>query len=239
MVDHTIPGPEDRDVLAAELALGLLDGKDRARALRLKLADATFAAQVEAWSVRLEPLGGDFAEATPPELWPAIERRLGARAIEPLLAPVDHRLRAWRFGAIGSGLIAASLAAVLLFRPVPQPVEIVRAPQQLVLAQLDDAASGALLAANYDPQRGALKIRAIQLPSSALAPELWVIPADGVPRSLGLVAARGISDVPVAPANRKLMHDGATLAITMEPAATAPHAAPSSAPIAAGKISTI
>jgi anti-sigma-K factor RskA len=238
MADPHMPRPDEREALAAELALGLLEGEERARALRLKLSDPAFASLVEAWSVRLEPLSGAFQEAPPPELWSAIERRLGVQASAPIASGTERRLRAWRLGAIGSGLVAASLAAALVLRP-PPPVEIVRAPDRLVLAQLDDAATGALLAANYDPERGALKIRAIQMPASELAPELWVIPADGVPRSLGLVSARGISNVAVAVPHRKLMQEGATLAITMEPAATAPHAAPSSAPIAAGKISTI
>jgi len=39
--------------------------------------------------------------------------------------------------------------------------------------------------------------------------------------------------------HRALLTDGATLAITLEPRDGAPHRAPSSAPIAAGKISTI
>jgi anti-sigma-K factor RskA len=77
------------------------------------------------------------------------------------------------------------------------------------------------------------------MPASDLAPELWVIPADGVPRSLGLVSAEGLSRVGVPVAHRALMQDGATLAITMEPSDGAPHRAPSSAPVAAGKITTI
>ena len=234
------PMPDERELLAAEHALGLLEGAERAEATRRVLADPVFAAEVDAWRERFEPLCGGFSSAPPPDVWSAIERRLGTDAREvTTIAPAEGRLRAWRFGAIGSGLIAASLAAVLVFRPLPQPVEIVRPPQQLVVAQLDGGPSGAFLAANYDPRAGALRIRAIQMPDSRLAPELWIIPADGVPRSLGFVAARGISDVVVAVPHRKLMQEGATLAITMEPLAAAPHAAPSSAPVAAGKISTI
>jgi anti-sigma-K factor RskA len=60
-----------------------------------------------------------------------------------------------------------------------------------------------------------------------------------VPRSLGLVSTDGVSRVSVAASTRSLLRDGATLAITLEPREGAPHRAPSSAPIAAGKISTI
>ena len=236
--------PDDRDLLAAEHALGLLDGAERAEAMRRVLAEPAFAAEVQAWRARLDPLCAAYAEAPPPELWNAIERRVGAvadpdRTVVAGIDPPVRKLRAWRFGAIGSGLVAASLAAVLVFRPVAQPVEVVRPPAQVVVAQLDGRESGAFLAANYDPAAGALRVRAIQMPQSELAPELWIIPSDGVPRSLGYVSATGISDIVVAVPHRKLMQEGATLAITMEPRAATPHAVPSAAPVAAGRISTI
>ena len=224
--------PQDRDALAAELALGLIEGEERAAALRLQLSDPAFAAAVEGWRARLDPLCVGFAEVPAPDIWPGIERRLdGAGGIA--------QLRRWRFAALASGAVAASLAAVLLLRPLPAPIQIVRAPESVVVAQLDGGKSGALLAANYDPGQGMLRIRAVTMPESALAPELWIIPADGVPRSLGLVSAHGLSRVGVPVAHRKLIHDGALLAITMEPRDGAPHEKPSAAPVAAGKISTI
>lgn len=233
----TEPLSPDHDVLAAELALGVLDGAERAEALRLKLADPAFAAAVDAWRARLEPLGDDFAEAAPPDLWPAIEARLERRDVGAV-----RQLRFWRWGAIGSSALAASLAALLVFAPAPEPVtvvkEVVRAPDQMAVAQLGGEA-GASLAANYDPGQGTLRIRALEMPSSDLAPELWVIPADGVPRSLGLVSPQGTTSVAIPAKLRALIVDGATLAVTMEPIEGAPHAAPSSAPVAAGRISKI
>ena len=52
----TEPTPPEQDLLAAELALGLLDGTERAEALRLCLSDPAFARAVDAWSIRLSPL---------------------------------------------------------------------------------------------------------------------------------------------------------------------------------------
>ena len=227
-----LPTPEERDALAAELALELVQGEERAAALRLQLSDPEFAAAVQGWRARLDPLCVGFAEAPAPDLWPAIERRLEGRGS-------TVKLRRWRFAAFASTAMAASLAAVLFLRPLPPPVEIVRAPDSLVVAQLDGGKTGALLAANYDPAQGMIRIRAVAMPASELAPELWIIPADGVPRSLGLVSAKGVSLVGVPEAHRKLVQDGALLAITMEPREGAPHEKPSAAPIAAGKISTI
>lgn len=224
--------PEERDALAAELALGVLAGEERARALRLKLADPGFAAAVAAWEARLDPLGEGFDEAPPPEIWPAIERRLGT-------SDTVTQLRRWRIATVATGALAASLALVLVLRPTPAPIEIVRAPDHVVMAELDGGEKGALFAANYDPANGMLRIKAMRMPESELMPELWVIPADGVPRSLGLVSPTGMMKMPVPMAHRKLMQDGAVLAVTMEPRDGAPHDKPSSAPVAAGKISTI
>jgi anti-sigma-K factor RskA len=228
-------GPEDRDLLAGELALGILAGEDRARANRLRLSDPAFAAAVAAWTERLAPLGTGFEEQPSPDLWPAIQRRLGSSED----VRIQRGLRRWRLGAIASGALAASLAAIIVLRSASAPVEVVRAPERLAVAQLGAEDAPALFAANYDPAGGVLRIRAMRLPGSALAPELWVIPADGVPRSLGLVARSGVSRVAVPAGRRGLLQDGATLAITLEPRDGAPHDAPSSTPIAAGKISTI
>lgn len=227
--------PEELDALAAELALGLLDGEDRALAMRLMLSDREFATAVATWRRRFEPLHDAFEQDAAPDVWPAIERRLATAG--------DTRLRRaltrWRIGALASGALAASLAGFMLLRPPAPPVTIVRAAEQAAIAQLGTEDAAALLAANYDPTSGLLRIRAMRLPASALAPELWVIPEDGVPRSLGLLAATGVSRVAIPAETRALLGDGATLAVTLEPRDGAPHRAPSSKPIAAGKISTI
>jgi anti-sigma-K factor RskA len=227
--------PEERDLLAAEFVLGLLEGEERAQAMRLRLSDPGFAAAVEAWSQRFDPLHAAFEDQPSPGLWPAIQRRLSGADLSQL----RRALGRWRIGAVASGAIAASLAAVLVLRPAPAPVEIVRAPDRAVIAQLGSGDAPAQLAASYDPDGGVLRIRALRLPDSKLVPELWVIPADGVPRSLGLVAEDGVSRLNIAEPVRALLQDGATLAITLEPRDGLPHKAPSSPPIAAGKISTI
>ncbi len=108
----------------------------------------------------------------------------------------------------------------------------------MIIAQLTGT-DGTLLAANIDPQGQYLDIRAIALPDTRLTPELWVIPGDGVPRSLGLIARSGTTQVRLPVNLRPLVNDGAVLAVSLELAEGAPHAAPSSTPIATGNISAI
>src|SRR6185437_12085000 len=90
-------------------------------------------------------------------------------------------------------LAAASVAAAVLLANRP-PIVIQQSPPQ---GQLLDASlvsqSGAptpLFVAAYDPARKALIVTSLVTPGNdpAHVHELWVIPADGKPRPLGILA---------------------------------------------------
>lgn len=235
MADSPLP-PEERDALAAELALGVLDGEARAAALRSLMADPDFSpGLIDAWERRLAALYDDYVPIVPPDaLWAGIESRITT----PLQSdPAIRQLRWWRGGALAAGAMAASLALVVLVRPTPPGA--LQPPAQVAVAQMAGAPAGPLILARYDPATGGLTLRPTGIKGGALAPELWIIPADGKPRSLGLISGVEESRLAVDPAHRPFMTAGATLAVTMETAASAPHDAPSSAPIAAGKISLL
>lgn len=233
------PSAEEREGLAAELALGVLDGEERAAALRALMADPEFTpGLIEDWQRRFEPLYDEYAPVAPAEtLWAGIAAR-----IEPANAPQEgalRQLRIWRAAAMIAAAAAASLALALLLRPVPSSMLLPPPAAPVVIAQMTGAADGPVVLARFDPSTGRLSLVASAVKPGALAPELWIIPADGKPRSLGLIKANTASQLPVDAHLRAFMTEGATLAVTMEPAAGAPHAAPSSAPVASGKISLI
>ncbi|MEC3908921.1 anti-sigma factor [Sphingobium sp. CR2-8] len=239
MVDAPL-SREERDALTAELALGLLDHAERATALRRLMADPGFAPeQIDAWHERLAPLYDDYRPVPAPHsLWTGIQ----ARIAEPFAErdTVMRRLRLWRGTSVAASTIAASLALMLLFRPTPpvsDPPLAQSAP--VAIAQMTGTPAGPVILARYDRVTGQLVLRPSGMETSPLTPELWVIPADGKPRSLGLIAGGSDSRVFVDTPLRTLMQEGATLAVTMESASDAPHAAPSSAPVAVGKISLI
>jgi len=224
-----MPEDQDRDGLAAELALGLLDGADRAAALRLCLSDPAFARRVEQWQLRLSPMLTAVPAAEPSSrVWNAIAARIGAP-----VAAAPRGLRAWRAAALGAGALAASLALFVATRPAPTVPD-----GSMAVSQMSGAEDGAIMAVAFDPRRGVLRFDAGSPTGTGKSPELWVIPKDGVPRSLGLIQA-GSAEMPVADPMRPFLKTGATLAITMEDPATAPHQAPSAAPVMTGKISEI
>ena len=219
--------------MAAELALGVLEGDERAEAMRHSLSNPAFAAMVRMWQDRLDPLGEGFAEAPPPNLWPAIEARLDAQPQTDAI----RKIRFWRNTAALTSALAASLAAFVIVSPLMAPEPVVQ-QSQATIAQLSGQ-DGTLLAANLDPNTKAINIRAVTLPETTLVPELWIIPGDGVPRSLGIFRPDRTTQIVVPASLSPLLVDGAILAVSLELADGAPHKAPSSTPIATGKISTI
>lgn len=224
--------------MAAELALGVLEGQERAEALHLSLTNPAFAAMVAQWQGQLDSLGEGFEETPPPDLWRAIETRLDSVPQTGMI----HKLRLWQGLAAASGALAAGLAAIIVLGPATireaSDLAAPADPASVIIAQLTGT-DGTLLAANIDPQGQYLDIRAIALPDTRLTPELWVISGDGVPRSLGLIARAGTTQVRLPVNLRPLVNDGAVLAVSLELAEGAPHAAPSSTPIATGNISAI
>lgn len=125
--------PDDRSVLAGELALGVLDGPERADALRLSIADRRFAAEVERWR---DWFAAWFAECPDVEPDPALEGRIMA-ALPGMAANDDGAGRAarlWRAVAGAATVAAACLLAALLLQPrrvappVPGPTVVQRVP---------------------------------------------------------------------------------------------------------------
>lgn len=230
-MDEPLTPQEERDALAAELALGVLTGEERAAALRLRLSDPSFAAQVQDWERRLASLHNDWQEIAPHDaVWNVVAARIADNG-----AALATRVRFWRTGALLTGAVAAALALTLVMRPSPAP----DASDRIAMAQMTGEAGGPVVMARYDPRSAELKLRVSGIKVGAMAPELWIIPEGGKPVSLGIIARAGNASMTMPTDRRRMMADGATLAVTMEPSEGAPHAAPSSAPVAAGKISFI
>ena len=100
----TRPPPDlsDRDWLAAEYALGVLDGEELAEARRLQSSDPAFAAEIARWSMRLAPMLDQVNSVEPPACaFDAIEQRLGLRGN---VVSLDSRVRRWKFATAGMSL---------------------------------------------------------------------------------------------------------------------------------------
>ena len=118
----------DEDMaLAGELALGLLSSGEAASARARMVSDFAFAAEVQAWEERLQPLFASTDAPAPDAVWQGVVSRI-ARA--PAQDNGNRRLRFWQ-GLSGVSTAAALVLGVLAFgRPVAPP----NAPLPLVAA---------------------------------------------------------------------------------------------------------
>lgn len=238
MSDIGLETPED-DALAAEHALGVLNSRERMVAELRMAREPAFAAKVEAWRERLAPLAEGVAPvAAPVGLWPRIVRSLPTSDNQVGLL---RRMKFWRGATMGSlGLAAASLAvvAVLATRP-PQVVTPVQAP--MMNARLMTNSGRPLFLAAYDPERKSVLVASLVPPGidPNHSHELWLIPADGKPRSLGLVERGASKSMPISDKMAAMATEGASMAVTVEPAGGSPLDGPSGPVAAVGKLARI
>lgn len=232
--------PEDRDSLAAEYALGVLEGAELAQARLLATNDIEFGAAVARWSGRLAPLLEEVAPVRPPAgLWPALAGQLFPAAEGGNVVQLRRRVTAWRTATGAATAIAASLALVLVTRPSPPPLSHpAQQPAAMpMIATLADP-SGAKLMASWSPNDRMLVIAAAaDMPlDAAHSHELWVIPAGGKPRSLGVMPAKPHMMMRVPQPLSAEFRGGATLAVTLEPAGGSPSGDPTGPVLVSGQL---
>lgn len=217
------------DRLAAEYALGSLRGPARRRFEALLPSHPALRDALAQWQERLATLGEGVAPvAPPPRVWSGIETRLFGAA--PAALPWWQRLAPWR---VLSGLATAAAVAlmVVVARPVePQPpVVVVLAANPEVAAQIN-----ASFVASVSGDGRALVLRPLgAVPVGGdRALELWAVPPQGAPRSLGLVRAEGATTL----TRTRLLADTAAFAVSVEPSGGSPTGAPTGPIVSVGKL---
>ena len=219
------------DRLAAEYVLGTLRGPARRRFEALLPAHPSLRTAVLQWQAALMPLTAPIAPVAPnPRVWTSLERQLfGA---PPMPAAWWQRLGLWR-GWAGLATAASLVLAVALSLPPP-----VQSPVVVVLAPSDAAAAAAMQQAKFvvsvsgDGRSLVLKPLDTLTVTPQQALELWAVPAQGAPRSLGLVA----SDRSTRVMRAHLLEGTAAFAVSVEPPGGSPTGAPSGPIVSVGHI---
>lgn len=224
---------DDDIALAGEYVLGLLDTAGDAQVSARIATDGDFAAEVEAWRQRLQSMLGTNDVETPSQVWNAIS---GALPQETGQDVGTGNIRFWKT-LTGISASAAILLAILLLQRPDAP--IAPAPETPMIAALGGETGNMSLTASYEANSGRMIITPVSLDTGELYPELWIIPADGTPRSLGIVNSTQATAVTIPASLRPHMSAGGTLAITPEPEGGGPGGKPSGPVIASGKITTI
>ncbi len=242
MTDTEIPEATDPDILAAELAFGLLDDAEAGPALRLLARDTAFQALHDRWLGYALALFASTAEDPPEWIWRAIERQLPAN---DTMDQLNRRVARWRFAALaasvallvttGGGALWLGSSAVPHPAEAPQTIAQAPAPAAPMVAMLQGKAG--VVSVAFDQTAGTLTVSNGKLGLDARhTAQLWVIPADGVPRSLGVLPA----DRPVwrtAPGTTAgLLNTAATIAVSVEPLGGSPTGLPTGPAILTGKL---
>jgi anti-sigma-K factor RskA len=231
---------EERQAMAAEHALRLLTGDELERARALGREDGDFAREVARWRGRLAPLAEEVDTVEPPQaMWSRITAATDPRGSESNVVMLRRRANIWRGATAAMTAIAASLAGVLILQPEPAaPPAVQTAPANPMVAMLGDQQKQMKVMASWDPTgRRLVLVVAGDMPTDpGHSHELWVIPADGKPRSLGTMGSARQTHMQLAEAIADLMQSGATVAISVEPPGGSPTGAPTGPVVASGAL---
>lgn len=228
---------DEDDILAAEIALGLLDGTDRDVARVRLAAEPALTQRVDWWREQFEPLSGTDPVEPSADLWQSISAKLPRN-------DNDHdnaagQVRRWRAAALGAMLVAVVMGSMMVLRPVPTaPTAPTTAPasQPLLLASLTGE-RGVLATIAYNRAADRMTIVPGPIDTRTRDAELWIIPAGGAPRSLGTVDPAHPTTTPARANARQLIASGATFAITLEQRGGSPSGKPAGPVVASGIIS--
>ena len=191
--------------LAAEYVVGTLRGRARRRFEAIARRDRDAGEILAQWESQLTPLAERMQPVEPPaRVWSGIEARIGTRA-------EAGELGFWRsLGMIASGLAAVLVIAVLWLAPARD-------------ADADFVA--VLTAADAVPRMvvsmhsgSELRVRVVNSwkGTEGKSLELWAVPKNGAPRSLGLVANESDTRLRLAASDARLLYANA-FAVSLEP----------------------
>ena len=213
------------DLLAAELALGLLEGQDLLAARGKMASDAAFATSVAQWDDRLAPLlDGIAGLETPTNLWDRIENEIDARANTPQggnVVDLSAQVTRWKWATGISSAAAAVALAFVALAPGSQPGIDPVAPvsEAPLMASIPIGDTPLRLGVTYLPASEERLVSASGLTADGVHDhELWLVPGDGSDlQSLGVVVPGEERRVALPDNITRNMADGAQLLLTREP----------------------
>lgn len=253
--------PELRDRLAADYALGTLRGPARRRFERLMSDNGSLRDLVEDWELKLNLMAEAAPAMEPPaQLWERIARQIGpepAPSHEPWLGRLWRSLGFWR----GVGAVAAAAAAALALHVAVQPPGV--APEQIAalaerlagiesrlntvaptpshVAVLLDKYQRPMMTADLNLADGRLVLRLNLTPPRDFAGkmlEVWLLPAGGTPRSLGLFPSErsGTTTALILTPEIAAALTSSALAVSLEPTGGSSTGAPSGPVLFSGAV---
>ncbi len=231
-----------REYLAAEHALGILEGEDLVEARGLIASDPEFVREVEAWDDRFAPLFDEMGEETPPEVvWERVKAKIDADRGGDVI-DLRRRLGWWKGMTAAASAAAASLALVVAYNVTRPPPPAVAPPQRgpIMVASLTSDDKAMIMSATWEADDKSLTVAPGNMrPAAGHSHELWIIPADGTPRSLGIVTGDAPRRISIPADLAAHFAEAATLAISVEPEGGSPGPGPTGPVVASGALARV
>ncbi len=211
--DRSPSGRPKDEILAGEYVMGVLSIDARHMVERRMVEDEAFSRLVERWQSDMSSFNEDYQEIAPrPAVYGEIEKRLFGTQAGPLKAGLINTVGFWR---CLSGALAIALVGSLFFASGLWPS--IRDGDKLV-ADLSAPNSAVSLLASFDAADGKLRITPVAAGRSReKSLQLWLVPGNGNPRSLGVFQAGSNGEIIIPDELRDTISDGATLAVSLEP----------------------
>ncbi|MCJ8152023.1 MULTISPECIES: anti-sigma factor [Shinella] len=210
--------PKD-EILAGEYVLGLLSLEARRAVERRMAEDHSFATLIQHWESDLSSFNDAYDEVSPSDavLGQIKGRIFGEQQVVKARNGVWNSVSFWRWLSFGTSAIAAS-AVIYASGSVFLGVS-----DREYIAELSAPANSVSMLATYNSASGRMRI----VPVAAGAREeksleLWLVPGEGDPLSLGILPPDTEGDLVIPTDLRDRIRDGATLAVTLEPFGGAP-----------------
>lgn len=214
--------PELIETLAAEYALGTLQGRARRRfeALRQEREDIDretgwWENALAGWALRLPPV-------TPPtRVWQRISRQLDSERAHGRERPGHSWL------AVAASVLVVGLVGIFLLRPAELPPE----PAVEQVAVIQDEEHAPMWRIQVRDRHLDVRHIAASEPGEDRDYELWLL-TDAGPVSLGLLPESGERRLDLPDELSRRMEAGASIAVSVEPAGGSPESTPTGPVIA-------
>ena len=219
--------PERRRALAADYAIGLMPPTARKRFEHLLLDDGALRAELARWQNHLTLLTEPLVEQPVPEhVWQAVVARIEPQTLHvPLKRPFWNWLR---LGAVACSLLIVLTTGLLYNRDSVQ--------YQATLLS-GTAQPGLRIEAHADY----LKVQPLELAAvqAGRSLELWAIPVEGKPVSLGLIPSDGDGRITLGQSQQQLLKVPVVLAVSLEPQGGSPTGQPTGPVLYQGPLATL
>lgn len=230
------------DILAAEFAMGLLEGEELLTARGRQAREPEFADKVEWWAAKFAPLSDEIDGAEPgSDMWQRIDAAIdqtpsdGGEVVE-----LKQRIRRLQWFA---GASSAAAVVALAFLTVPSPtIDPVAPPTTLasatpLVANVPIEGTPLRLDMTYLPDQESLIVTAVGLEADGVHDhEIWLVPEQGDLISLGIVAP-GIVQAHSVPHDTALqIANGSELLLTREPLGGKPEGQDTGPVVASGQL---